>query len=329
MNTRVAVTGMGILTPIGIGVEPFWKAALAGSSGVGPVRNFDASGLPAISYRDDANTRLKYARCYAEPCTTGSNWSVETVDSSADVGGYSSLKLMGGTATQWPAISYFDATNGALKFSYFNPATGWVTAMVDSATGAGVGKYTSLNLSPTSPVDVLLITYYDELNGNLKLAYDPGTGWQLVDFNASTNDVGKYGSSAIVSVGSAATQVALFTSYYDATAGALMYARWVTMAPEVFVVDTGNVGQFTSIAMMSNGSTSSPGISYYDAANGKLKFANWNGTSWTITPVSSLLGEPAGNNVGQYSALVLDPFWRIRISYYDSTNKNLRIGVQP
>lgn len=47
MNTRVAVTGMGILTPIGIGVEPFWKAALAGRSGVGPVRHFDASGLPA------------------------------------------------------------------------------------------------------------------------------------------------------------------------------------------------------------------------------------------------------------------------------------------
>jgi 3-oxoacyl-[acyl-carrier-protein] synthase II len=44
---RVAVTGMGILTPIGIGVESFWKSLLAGCSGVGPVDHFDASGLPA------------------------------------------------------------------------------------------------------------------------------------------------------------------------------------------------------------------------------------------------------------------------------------------
>jgi len=44
---RVAVTGMGALTPIGIGVEAFWKSILGGCSGVGPVHHFDASGLPA------------------------------------------------------------------------------------------------------------------------------------------------------------------------------------------------------------------------------------------------------------------------------------------
>ncbi len=46
MAQRVAVTGMGILTPVGIGVEAYWKAAVAGSSGVSLVRHFDASGLP-------------------------------------------------------------------------------------------------------------------------------------------------------------------------------------------------------------------------------------------------------------------------------------------
>jgi 3-oxoacyl-[acyl-carrier-protein] synthase II len=44
---RVAVTGMGVVTPIGIGVDAFWKGLLAGRSGVGPVDHFDASGLPA------------------------------------------------------------------------------------------------------------------------------------------------------------------------------------------------------------------------------------------------------------------------------------------
>lgn len=46
MNRRVAVTGMGILTSIGIGIEPYWKAALAGTSGVGRIRHFEAGGLP-------------------------------------------------------------------------------------------------------------------------------------------------------------------------------------------------------------------------------------------------------------------------------------------
>ncbi len=46
-ETRVAVTGMGVLTPIGIGVEPFWASLLAGRSGIGPIEHFDASGLPA------------------------------------------------------------------------------------------------------------------------------------------------------------------------------------------------------------------------------------------------------------------------------------------
>jgi 3-oxoacyl-[acyl-carrier-protein] synthase II len=47
VDARVAVTGMGILTPIGIGIEPFWRSLLSGCSGVEGVDHFDASGLPA------------------------------------------------------------------------------------------------------------------------------------------------------------------------------------------------------------------------------------------------------------------------------------------
>jgi 3-oxoacyl-[acyl-carrier-protein] synthase II len=41
---RIAVTGIGIVSPIGTGHEAFWSSALAGRSGVGPVSLFDASG---------------------------------------------------------------------------------------------------------------------------------------------------------------------------------------------------------------------------------------------------------------------------------------------
>jgi 3-oxoacyl-[acyl-carrier-protein] synthase II len=43
---RVVITGLGAITPLGIGVEPTWAALCAGRSGVGPITRFDASGFP-------------------------------------------------------------------------------------------------------------------------------------------------------------------------------------------------------------------------------------------------------------------------------------------
>ena len=44
---RVVVTGVGVITPIGIGVENYWKAALAGASGSRLITHFDPAGLPS------------------------------------------------------------------------------------------------------------------------------------------------------------------------------------------------------------------------------------------------------------------------------------------
>lgn len=40
------ITGLGIVSPIGIGREAFWASLVAGRSGVAPIASFDASGLP-------------------------------------------------------------------------------------------------------------------------------------------------------------------------------------------------------------------------------------------------------------------------------------------
>lgn len=43
---RVVVTGLGCVSPLGLDLESSWAAAVAGSTGVGPISRFDASALP-------------------------------------------------------------------------------------------------------------------------------------------------------------------------------------------------------------------------------------------------------------------------------------------
>jgi 3-oxoacyl-[acyl-carrier-protein] synthase II len=42
----VAVTGVGLVSPLGIGTRENWEALKAGKSGIGPITRFDASQYP-------------------------------------------------------------------------------------------------------------------------------------------------------------------------------------------------------------------------------------------------------------------------------------------
>jgi len=49
MKNRGVITGLGVVSPIGIGVGQFWKAALEGRSGITAIRSFDP--FPMETYR--------------------------------------------------------------------------------------------------------------------------------------------------------------------------------------------------------------------------------------------------------------------------------------
>ncbi len=45
MKRRVVITGLGLVTPVGIGVNETWAALCAGKSGIGPITRFDATAF--------------------------------------------------------------------------------------------------------------------------------------------------------------------------------------------------------------------------------------------------------------------------------------------
>jgi 3-oxoacyl-[acyl-carrier-protein] synthase II len=62
-DERVVVTGLGVVTPLGIGLTPFWDSLSAGRSGVGPITVCDPGDSPS---RIAAEVRNFDARAYLD-----------------------------------------------------------------------------------------------------------------------------------------------------------------------------------------------------------------------------------------------------------------------
>lgn len=93
---RVVVTGMGVITPIGLTLEEYWNNLLAGKSGAGPITYFDASaydtkfacevkGFDPLNYMDRKLAQrcdpfTQYALAAAEMAIKDSGLNLEQED---------------------------------------------------------------------------------------------------------------------------------------------------------------------------------------------------------------------------------------------------------
>jgi len=106
---RVVVTGMGMVTPLGCGVETTWRRLLAGESGIGRIDRFDVSDVSCqiagmIPYGDGSNGTynpdrwmepkeqrkvdkfIVYAMCAATQALEDAGWKPNTSDEQNSTG---------------------------------------------------------------------------------------------------------------------------------------------------------------------------------------------------------------------------------------------------
>jgi len=96
MKTRVVVTGLGVVCPIGNNVEEFWSSLLDGKSGVGTITRFDTTAYPTRIAAEVKNLDLsgildkkeirrmdpsgQYAMAASEEAVKDSGLDLEAVD---------------------------------------------------------------------------------------------------------------------------------------------------------------------------------------------------------------------------------------------------------
>jgi len=228
-------------------------------------------------------------------------WVLETIDSGAAIGQYSSLVLDG---SGWPRISYRDASpNYKLKYAY-RDAAGWYVEIADAEEG---GEYSSLGLNVFGRPR---ISYYHRGSDyDLRYAYRDASSWHTETVD-SIGTVGMYTSLALDNLGRPRI------SYYDGTNEDLKYAYRDASGWHTETVDAaGRVGHDTSLALDGSGY---PHISYYDFSHGDLRYAYRDAAGWYTEAVDSI------GYVGRMTSLALDASGRPRISYCDDTNGALK-----
>ena len=258
-----------------------------------------------VSYYDADNGDLKLAVCTSLCDRTNASWTVTTVDSAGDVGRYTSLAINGAGN---PLIAYYDATNNALKLATCTggcttPAPAWIVTTVDRGSGDS-GRYASL-VGGDNP----MVAYYDQANGDLKLATcmtacaTSSPAWTITTVDGA-GDVGRF---AVMRTDFTRP---LIIAYADASNGRLKTAICTVSCTSgspswtFSVIDSLDASVEMGISLALN--NGAPSISYYDTAHGHLKLATCNTSCGTSSPAWVTSTIDAVGDAGRWSALVLN-----------------------
>jgi 3-oxoacyl-[acyl-carrier-protein] synthase II len=131
VTRRAVITGVGVVSPFGVGVDVFFDGFAKGDSAVGPIRSFDASSFPAQVAGEVPVTRADGSFC------------VEHVRSAMLADGRAQERLRDRIAS-WEARGLF--RDRKLAFGLLAALEAWKMAGCDSADAADAGLCLALGL---------------------------------------------------------------------------------------------------------------------------------------------------------------------------------------
>lgn len=238
-------------------------------------------------------------------------WRYYTLESAGIVGEFPSLANING----YPAISYFKASDGTLKYIVATEKKGrtWAAPVVVDASGRA-GSFNSLSLVSGKPA----ISYWNFDSDDLmyvRALDSAGAAWGEPAKVQTAGSVGTY-TRLVVANGNPAIL------YKDETRDQIRFIR--ATDPEgnawgspVQIAPTSSASGSPSIAIASG----IPVVTYYDGIDGGLKFvkaANANGSAWSSPQlIDAFFG------AGTYSSIAVINE-KPAIAYFDEWNDDLK-----
>jgi hypothetical protein len=237
----------------------------------------DSSNTPHISYYDETNKDLRYAKRVGSggDCGPSNSWKCVMIDGAygANVGKYTSIAIQ---APGTPYISYYDETNQNLKMAKYvgsggncGPSGDWSCETVDGGTNDR-GKHTSIIYGCDASTSCNpRISYFDDTTNDLLYAFQSSGVWTIETVDGTSSSVGTYNS---LGMWGGKPQI----SYYNIGSKSLKYASrsggtWTKETVDAIYRNT--VGQSTSLSFWEDGD---PVISYRYVTGNDLRVARGN-----------------------------------------------------
>lgn len=206
-----------------------------------------------------------------------------------------------------------------LFYSCWNAgAQRWDTEIVDSSHL--VGAYAALAFDFSSRP---FISYYDATNGNLKLAYNLGSGWEILVVDSNPLPYVIPGGGLPTPDEDASPELKALHKLEDSLFGNNQQINAPQQEDVISQVQASvGVGKHTSIALDTFGNVH---ISYYDEVNRDLKYAFWERFyapfNWTIETVDAYSDQGV---VGTYTSIAVDHNNRPHIAYMSEKYDDLK-----